>query len=138
MLTGASQISGVGVWVSAAELFPSPIALPRLRQNWGHRWQPPQQIQQLTDDRMAALNIAHAHIDNITERDCVRGDLTETNELATGERMTNHEFHFEFIKGQHHYQSGGQKEDLQSPASRAGYEAERFQHEKKIKKCESN
>jgi len=52
--------------------------------------------------------------------------------------VTNQEFHFEFIKGQHHYQSGGKKEDLQSPASRAGYEAERFQHEKKTKKCESN
>jgi len=52
--------------------------------------------------------------------------------------MTNHEFDFEFIKGQHHYQNGGKKEDLQSPASRAGWEAEKFQHEKKIKKCESN
>ena len=55
----ASQISGIGVWVAAPELLPSPIALPRLRQNWGRRWQPPQQIQQLTDDQMAALNIAH-------------------------------------------------------------------------------
>lgn len=53
----ANQESGVGVWVGAAELFPSPIELCRLRQNWGRRWQPPQQIQQLTDDRMAALNI---------------------------------------------------------------------------------
>ena len=52
--------------------------------------------------------------------------------------MTNHEFHFEFIKGQHHYQRGGKNEDLQSPASRAGWEAEKFQHEKKTKKCESN
>ena len=55
----ASQESGVGVWVSVAELFPSPIALSQFRQNWGHRWQPPQQIQQLNDDRIAALNIAH-------------------------------------------------------------------------------
>lgn len=54
----ASQIFGVGVWVGAAELLPSPIALSKLRQNWGHRWQPPQQIQQLTDDRIMALNIA--------------------------------------------------------------------------------
>jgi len=53
----ASQIFGVGVWVGPAELLPSPIALSKLRQNWGHRWQPPQQIQQLTDDQMAALNI---------------------------------------------------------------------------------
>ena len=52
-----NQSSGVGVWVGAAELFPSPIALCQLRQNWGNRWQPPQQIQQLTDDRIAALNI---------------------------------------------------------------------------------
>jgi len=55
----ASQIFGVGVWVGPAELLPSPIALSKLWQNWGHRWQPPQQIQQLTDDRMAALNIDH-------------------------------------------------------------------------------
>jgi predicted transcriptional regulator len=54
----ASQIFGVGVWVGPAELLPSPITLPRLRQNWGPRWQPPQQIQQLTDDQTAALNIA--------------------------------------------------------------------------------
>lgn len=54
----ASQISGVGVWVGGAELLPSPIALSKLRQNWGHRWQPPQQIQQLTDDQVSALNIA--------------------------------------------------------------------------------
>jgi predicted transcriptional regulator len=51
----ANQESGIGVWVDAAELLPSPIALCRLRQNWGHRWQPPQQIQQLTDDRMALI-----------------------------------------------------------------------------------
>lgn len=51
----ASQISGVGVWVSAPELFPSPIALPKLRQNWGYRWQPPQQIQQLTHEQMALI-----------------------------------------------------------------------------------
>ena len=53
----ANQESGIGVWVEAAELLPSLIALPRLRQNWGHRWQPPQQIQQLTDDQVSALNI---------------------------------------------------------------------------------
>lgn len=51
----ASQESGVGVWVSAAELLPSPIALPRLRQNWGNRWQPPQQIVQLTSEQMALI-----------------------------------------------------------------------------------
>jgi len=55
----ASQIFGVGVWVNAAELFPSPIALPRLRQNWGPRWQPPQQIQQLTSEQLLSLNIDH-------------------------------------------------------------------------------
>jgi predicted transcriptional regulator len=53
----ANQESGIGVWVATPELLPSPIALSKLRQNWGHRWQPPQQIQQLTADQMAALNI---------------------------------------------------------------------------------
>ena len=50
-----NQESGIGVWVGGAELLPSPIALPRLRQNWGHRWQPPQQIQQLTHEQMALI-----------------------------------------------------------------------------------
>ena len=54
----AQQESGIGVWVEATELLPKPIALSKLRQNWGHRWQPPQQIQQLTHEQMAALNIA--------------------------------------------------------------------------------
>jgi len=56
----ASQISGVGVWVGSAELLPSPIALSKLRQNFGQRWQPPQQLQHLTHEQieMAALNIA--------------------------------------------------------------------------------
>ena len=53
----ASQIFGVGVWVGPAELLPSPIALSKLRQNWGTRWQPPQQIQQLTPEQISALNI---------------------------------------------------------------------------------
>ena len=67
----ASQIFGVGVWVNVAELFPSPIALSKLRQNWGPRWQPPQQIVQLTHEQTTALNIT-----NLTERYCVRDDLT--------------------------------------------------------------
>jgi predicted transcriptional regulator len=54
----ANQESGIGVWVAAPELLPSPIALPKLRQNWGPRWQPPQQLQRLTDEQIAALNIA--------------------------------------------------------------------------------
>ncbi|MEG3960150.1 hypothetical protein [Microcoleus sp. herbarium2] len=54
-----NQESGIGVWVSAAELFPSPIALSKIRQKFGQRWQPPQQIQQLNDDQIEmALNIA--------------------------------------------------------------------------------
>ncbi|MEG4035274.1 hypothetical protein QUA03_15740 [Microcoleus sp. S36b_A4] len=53
-----NQESGIGVWVQSAQLLPKPIALCRLRQFWGHRWQPPQQLQQLSDDRLAALNIA--------------------------------------------------------------------------------
>jgi predicted transcriptional regulator len=54
----ASQESGIGVWVSAAELFPSPITLSQLRQNFGQRWLPPQQLQQLNADQVSALNIA--------------------------------------------------------------------------------
>ncbi|MEG4025504.1 hypothetical protein [Microcoleus sp. S13C4] len=53
-----NQESGIGVWVQSAQLLPKPIALYKLRQFWGHRWQPPQQLQQLSDDRLAALNIA--------------------------------------------------------------------------------
>ena len=54
-----NQESGIGVWVGGAELFPSPIALSKLRQNWGHRWQPPQQIVQLSHKQMAAVGIPH-------------------------------------------------------------------------------
>jgi len=50
-----NQESGAGVWVSAPELFPSPIALPKLRQNFGQRWQPPQQLQRLSDEQRALL-----------------------------------------------------------------------------------
>ena len=52
-----NQESGIGVWVSAAELFPSQIALSKIRQKFGQRWQPPQQIQQLNDDQISALAI---------------------------------------------------------------------------------
>ena len=79
----ASQESGVGVWVEAAKILPKPIALSKLRQNWGHRWQPPQQIQQLTDDRIMALSIDRAHIDHINERYGVRDDLTAWRYLMT-------------------------------------------------------
>ncbi|MEG4589118.1 hypothetical protein QUA54_28460 [Microcoleus sp. MOSTC5] len=59
-----NQESGIGVWVGGAELFPSPIALPRLRQNWGPRWQPPQQIQQLSTEQALLIRrnlIAHTN-----------------------------------------------------------------------------
>jgi predicted transcriptional regulator len=56
-----NQESGIGVWVGAAELWQSPIALCRLRQNWGHRWQPPQQIQQLADEQISALYCFQRH-----------------------------------------------------------------------------
>lgn len=68
-----NQESGIGVWVDPAELLPSPIALSRLRQNWGHRWQPPQQIQQLTHEQIATLNIA-----NKTERYLVTDEPSRT------------------------------------------------------------
>lgn len=51
----AQQESGIGVWVEAAELLLGPISLYQLRQNWGRRWQPPQQIQQLTQEQMTFI-----------------------------------------------------------------------------------
>jgi len=51
---------------------------------------------------------------------------------------TNYEFDFEFTKGQHHYQAGKKKDDLKAPAARCGWEAEKFQHEKKVKRAQSN
>ncbi|MEG4335712.1 hypothetical protein QUB40_27825 [Microcoleus sp. AT9_A2] len=54
----SNQESGIGVWVQSAQLLPKPIALSKLRQNWGPRWQPPQQIQKLTSEQLLALNIA--------------------------------------------------------------------------------
>ena len=68
-----NQESGIGVWVQSAQLLPKPIALSKLRQNWGNRWQPPQQIQQLTDDQIMALNVA-----NINERYGVRDEPSRT------------------------------------------------------------
>lgn len=69
----AQQESGIGVWVEAAKLLPKPITLCRLRQNWGPRWQPPQQIQRLTHEQMTALNI-----DNLTERYLVTDEPSRT------------------------------------------------------------
>ena len=51
----AQQESGIGVWVEAAELLLGPISLYQLRQNWGCCWQPPQQIQQLTQEQMTFI-----------------------------------------------------------------------------------
>lgn len=48
------------------------------------------------------------------------------------------EWDFEWTKGQYYYQSGNRKEDLRSNIARAGWEAEKYQHEKKTKKAESN
>jgi predicted transcriptional regulator len=49
----ANQESGIGVWVGVPELFPRPIALSELRQNFGERWQPPQQLQRLSENQQA-------------------------------------------------------------------------------------
>lgn len=50
------------------------------------------------------------------------------------------EFDFEFTKGEHHYYAGKKKENLPSsaPAARAGFEAAKFQHLKKVAKSETN
>ena len=51
----AQQESGIGVWVDAAKLLPKPIQLWRLREEWGDKWNPPQQIQKLSEQQRALL-----------------------------------------------------------------------------------
>ncbi|MEG4009955.1 hypothetical protein QUA41_27730 [Microcoleus sp. Pol11C1] len=51
----ANQELGIGVWVDAAELLPSPITLSELRQSFGDRWQPPQQLQRLSNEQRTLL-----------------------------------------------------------------------------------
>lgn len=55
----AQQESGIGVWVEVAKLLPKPIPLYKLRQAWGSKWNPPQQLQQLTQQQLAAVGIVH-------------------------------------------------------------------------------
>ena len=43
-----NQESGIGVWVESTQLLTKPIPLYRFRKDWGERWQPPQQIVQLS------------------------------------------------------------------------------------------
>ncbi len=52
----AQQESGIGVWVEAPELLPKSIRLYRLRENWGAKWNPPQQIVQLSTEAREMLN----------------------------------------------------------------------------------
>jgi hypothetical protein len=56
MLTGASQESGIGVWVGAAELLLSSSRHEAdSRQKFGQRWQPSQQLQQFNDDQISVF-----------------------------------------------------------------------------------
>jgi|GEM_PF-668513 len=97
----ANQKSGVGVWVGAAKLLPSPITLSKLRQKFGQRWQPPQQIQQLTDDQieMARSHRTRSHRTETTERYVVRDDLAawrgqmlDTLDLVNPISITNNQY----------------------------------------------
>ena len=97
----ANQKSGVGVWVGAAKLLPSPITLSKLRQKFGQRWQPPQQIQQLTDDQieMARSHRTRSHRTEPTERYVVRDDLAawrgqmlDTLDLLNPISITNNQY----------------------------------------------
>jgi predicted transcriptional regulator len=54
-----NQESGIGVWVESARLLTKPIPLYRFRKAWGERWQPPQQIVQLSSELMQAVGIPH-------------------------------------------------------------------------------
>jgi predicted transcriptional regulator len=55
----AQQETGIGVWVDSAKLLPKSIPLYKLRQNWGSKWNPPQQLQQLSPEQLAAVGISH-------------------------------------------------------------------------------
>jgi predicted transcriptional regulator len=52
----ANQESGIGVWVESAQLLPKPIPLYKLRENFGDRWQPPQQLQRLSENQQAIIH----------------------------------------------------------------------------------
>jgi predicted transcriptional regulator len=54
-----NQESGIGVWVESARLLTKPIPLYRFRKAWRERWQPPQQIVQLSSEQMQAVGIPH-------------------------------------------------------------------------------
>lgn len=54
-----NQETGIGVWVDSAKLLPKPIPLCKLRPNWGSKWNPPQQIQRVTDEQLVAVGISH-------------------------------------------------------------------------------
>jgi len=53
-------------------------------------------------------------------------------------KSLNYEFDFEWVKGQWHYQQGGKLEDLKVPAARAGWQSEKYLHEQKTNKADSN
>jgi predicted transcriptional regulator len=46
-----AEAAGVGIWLKSPQLFQNPIPLEQLRQEWPG-WQPPQQLQRLSDERM--------------------------------------------------------------------------------------
>jgi len=51
---------------------------------------------------------------------------------------TTNEFDWQFIRGQQRFQKGEKKEKLSTRIARVGYEAEKYQHENKVKKGEEN
>lgn len=48
------------------------------------------------------------------------------------------EWDFQFTTGQHHYQKGKSKDELATNVEKAGFEAEKFNHLKKVAKADSN
>ena len=51
----SNTICGVGIWVSEPKQWKRPIGLFEMREILGKRWQPPQQLQQLTQEQMALI-----------------------------------------------------------------------------------
>jgi hypothetical protein len=79
----ASQISGVGVWVSSVALFPSPIARGPTSPELGSSLAATAADSTINRRSDGSTLTSHTLTSptKLTERDCVRGDLTETNEL---------------------------------------------------------
>ena len=82
----AQQETGIGVWVDSAELFPSPIARGPTSAELGSSLAATAADSTINRRSDGSTLTSHTLTSptKLTERDYVRGDLTETNELRMG------------------------------------------------------